>query len=232
MKLAILGDIHGNAYALNAVLKAAEAKQADCLLINGDLVGYYFMADEVLRLLEPWQKYMVRGNHEDMLIKARADSSELAEIESRYGSAISLALKTLSQSELDMLCNLPHPLDLNLAGMKILLCHGAPWDNNFYVYPDADHEILEKCAMSQYDLVVMGHTHYPMLKKIGKMQLVNPGSVGQPRNRKPGAQWAMLDTDTAIVKLHSEAYDVTPLLADIKLRHPEFPYLAEVLIRT
>jgi putative phosphoesterase len=232
MKVAIIGDIHGNAYGLCAVLDAAKKLGAECLLITGDLVGYYFKPNEVIKLIEPWQKYLVRGNHEDMLAEARINPTVLSEIERRYGSAISVALNTLTEDDLEMLCNLPHPLDLELDGMKILLCHGTPWDNDVYVYPDAEDDLINKCAMQQYDVVILGHTHYPMLKQVGKTQLVNPGSVGQPRNRQPGAQWAMLDTDSREITLHNESYDLGPLLDDIKNRHPELPYLAEVLTRT
>lgn len=232
MKAAIIGDIHGNAYALRVVLDAAKMQGAECLLITGDLVGYYFNPKEVIELIATWKKYLVRGNHEDMLKEARKNADVLPEIERRYGSAISVALNTLDQTDLDMLCNLPHPLDLEVDGMRILLCHGTPWDNDVYVYPDAEEDLINKCAMQQYDVVILGHTHYPMLKQVGKTQLVNPGSVGQPRNRQPGAQWAMLDTDAREITLHNESYDLGPLLDDIKNRQPELPYLAEVLTRT
>lgn len=232
MKICVLGDIHGNAYALSAVLDAAKKQEAECLLITGDLVGYYFMPNEVINLIRPWKKYIVRGNHEDMLLEARNNAAVLPEIEQRYGSAISVALNTLNQDDLDTLCNLPHPLDIEIDGMKILLCHGTPWDNDVYVYPDAKEDLISKCAMQEYDVVILGHTHYPMLKQVGKTQLINPGSVGQPRNRQPGAQWAMLDTDSRQITLHNKSYNLEPLLTDIKLRHPELPYLTDVLTRT
>lgn len=231
MKLGLLGDVHGNASALESVLDSAVSHATDMLLVTGDLVGYYFDAPQVVQLLAPWEKYVVRGNHEDMLCRARENPAALSEIEERYGSAIAVALETLSPNELDMLCNLPHPLDIEIDGMRILLCHGAPWDNDFYVYPDAADDILTKCAIQEFDIVVMGHTHYPMLKKVGKTQLINPGSVGQPRNRQPGAQWALLDTSTGEITLHNETYDIEPLLAEVKQRHPELPYLANVLTR-
>lgn len=231
MKLALLGDIHGNAYALTAVLSSVRSLGIDKLLVTGDLVGYYFMSAEVMQLLAPWEKYIVRGNHEDMLAQARNFPEALPLITKRYGSAIAEALDTLSPEYLDLLCNLPHPLALEFDGMKILLSHGCPWDNNFYVYPDVTEEILDKCAIQEFDVVVMGHTHYPMLKKIGKTQIVNPGSVGQPRNRQPGAHWALLDTDTAEITMYNEPYDAESLISEIKLKHPELPYLADVLTR-
>lgn len=231
MKLALLGDIHGNSYALRSVLAAAFSSEAEALLIAGDMVGYYFAPQEVLGLLQSWKKYVVRGNHEDMLNEARADREFLAQVDARYGTGLRTALEQLSEEQIDELCSLPHPLALEIDGCRILLCHGAPWDNDCYVYPDAKPELLERCAAQQYDLVVQGHTHYPMQHRTGDTLLVNPGSVGQPRNRKPGAYWAMFDTSTRSLEFHCEQYDSSRLIQECQQRHPELPYLADVLKR-
>jgi putative phosphoesterase len=231
VNICVLGDIHGNAHALKAALDAAKKQDCEVLLITGDLIGYYFMPNEVIELIKPWKKYIVRGNHEDMLVKARRNPDFLSEIEKKYGSAIKYTIDVLSQSDLDMLCNLPHPLDLKIDGIKILLCHGTPWDNDVYVYPDAKTEVIDKCAQQCYDIVILGHTHYPMLKLVGETQLLNPGSIGQPRNRQPGAQWALLNTTTKKIKLNNEVYDMSSILNDVSCRHPELPYLSEVLTR-
>lgn len=232
MRLGLLGDIHGNACALRAVLASATSLGVEKLLVTGDLVGYYFSSGEVLELLRPWDLHVVRGNHEDMLQAARNDNDFLAQVDARYGSGLRTALDQLKESELDALCALPHPMPLEIDGCRILLCHGSPWDVDFYVYPDAEPGLLERCAMQEFELVVQGHTHYPMQQKIGKTLLVNPGSVGQPRNRQPGAQWALFDTETREVSLRCEAYDASPVIAESRRRHPEIPYLAEVLERT
>ena len=232
MKIGLLGDIHGNEHALRSVLKAASASKVDRLLVTGDLVGYYFSPMQVLDLLEKWNKVIVRGNHEVMLANARRDSTYLAKVDARYGSGVRIAIEQLSSDQLDELCNLPHPLELEIDGVRILLCHGAPWDLDQYVYQNATPELLARCVSEKYDLVVMGHTHHPMIKEIGKTVLVNPGSVGQQRNRQPGAYWALFDTVDRSITFHKEKYDVTPLLSECKLRHPELPYLSEVLVRT
>ena len=67
MKLGLLGDIHSNNLALQAVLAAASSSGVEKLLITGDLVGYYYAPLEVLEMLQPWDRHIVRGNHEDML---------------------------------------------------------------------------------------------------------------------------------------------------------------------
>jgi len=232
VKIALLGDIHGNHLALQAVLDAARQHKAERLLVTGDLVGYYFWPREVLELLAGWEASVVSGNHEVMLGEARRNDEFGVQVEGRYGCGVRLALEQLDPGQVDGLCALPHTVDLAVDGCRILLCHGSPWDVNQYVYPDAPPELLKRCAIREYDLVVSGHTHYPMSLKIGPTALVNPGSVGQPRNRQPGAHWAIFDTESREATLLREAYDAGPVVAQSRRRHPDITYLSEVLERT
>lgn len=231
MKIGLLGDIHGNHLALQQVIAAATKAGVEKLLITGDLVGYYFEPKRVLELLNPWDKHVVRGNHEDMLVAAMSDVAVLDRVDRRYGTGLRVAIEQLDEVSLGELASLPASLELLIDGCKILLCHGAPWDNDAYVYPDAMPPVLERCAVPEFDLVVLGHTHYPMLHQIGRTQLVNPGSVGQPRNRVPGAHWAIFDTLGRDVEFCTEPYDPSALVRECELRHPELPYLSEVLLR-
>lgn len=231
MLLGLVGDIHGNAHALEAVLQSARELGVSGLLVTGDLVGYYYAPSRALGLLSGWKTWTVRGNHEDMLRDSLEDPSRLAHYESLYGSGLRVALDTLPREQLQALAALPHPLELSLDGCRILLCHGAPWDNDVYIYPDASPASLERCAAGGYDLVVLGHTHYPMVHRVGATMVVNPGSVGQPRDRQPGAAWGVFDTATRAITLRREPYPVAEVAAEAARRHPEIPYLAEVLLR-
>ena len=233
MKIALLADIHANHLALNSVLNAASRSGVDSLLIAGDCVGYYFEPLQVLRMIQCWEYAAVRGNHEEMLACAVQDNDCLKTVTKRYGSGISEAINQLSRREIDTLCALPHPLELEIGGRNILLCHGAPDDVDCYLYPDSDLKELGSVSLTKYDLVVTGHTHYPMLKLLDdNTKLVNPGSVGQPRNRQPGAHWALYDTSNGDVSFRCESYDYSQLQIEAEKRHPELPYLAEVLGRT
>jgi putative phosphoesterase len=232
MRCALLADIHGNSCALRAVLSAAKKQRVDILLIAGDLIGYYFSPGEVLAMLEPWSKFMVRGNHEDMLYRSMTAADELADITRRYGSGIQTAIEQLSLAQREHLIGLPHPLPLQLDGRNVLLCHGAPTDINGYIYPDGDLAGLKNHVSGIADLVVLGHTHYPLVRQLTEtVRVVNPGSVGQPRNRCPGAYWALYETSSGEVTLHREDYDYSGVQSEARLRHPELPYLAEVLAR-
>ena len=229
MKLALIGDIHGNDLALSAVLMAASASKVDKLLVTGDLVGYYFAPLRVLELLSEWDRDIVRGNHEEMLSAALNCSAYLETLDARYGVGIRVAIEQLSSKQLKELCDLPHPLELKIDGVSILLCHGSPWSLDHYIYPDAPPTHMARCAHEGRDLVVMGHTHYPMLKMIGNTVLVNPGSVGQPRDGKSGAAWAIFDTDDRRLELRREIYDSSDLIRECIFRHPELPYLSKFL---
>lgn len=232
MKLALLGDIHGNADGLNAVLQGAVREGVSLLLLTGDFVGYYYRPEHVLRTLEAWDSYAVRGNHEDWMFAAQTDVVAAETYRARYGSGVDTALATLSATELDYLRDLPVTREIQLGERRLLLGHGAPWDTDFYIYPDAPDEIWKRLASLDYDYIVLGHTHHRYCRRAGSTLVINPGSVGQPRDRQPGAAWALLDTDTDTVNFFTESYSFEAVVAEARLLDPRLPYLAEVLTRT
>jgi putative phosphoesterase len=231
MKLALLGDIHGNADALTAVLDGVRREQVNQLLLTGDFVGYYYHPEKALRALEGWETHSVRGNHEDMLFSAQSNEGSAARYRARYGSGVDIALSCLSEAEMDMLRDLPVSRVLTLDGKQVLLAHGAPWDTDFYVYPEADEEVWTKMGALGVDYVVLGHTHYRFSKRIGDTLVINPGSVGQPRDRLPGAAWALLDTTSDVIEFFIEPYNIEAVANEAKARDPHLPYLWEVLNR-
>lgn len=232
MKVGLLGDIHGNYLALEAVLKAAEDSGVTRFLVTGDLIGYYFWPDKVLGLLSSVECTIVKGNHEDMLTSVVENPYLLPIFEKKYGAGLRIALEQLSKEQLRELSQLPETQNVTINSCHILLCHGSPWDTDKYIYPDASEELLKKCASFGVDIIVMGHTHYPMNREIGTTLLINPGSVGQPRNKQPGASWAILDTETKNVTFRNEDYSIQSVVNEASHREPMLPYLAEVLVRT
>lgn len=231
MRLGLLSDIHGNAEALAVVLAAARAEGVERILFAGDAVGYYYEPARCLALLSEWPMTPVRGNHEDMLQGVIAQPSLADGIHQRYGSGLATALKTLTPAQLAELTAWPVQRQLDIEGSSILLCHGAPWDTNQYVYPDASEELLARCRVDGCDFVVMGHTHYRFSVQAGATRLLNPGSVGQPRDRRPGAAWGLLDTASGDYQQRTELYDTERVARQARSIDPHLPYLWEVLTR-
>ena len=229
MKIAILSDIHGNVFALKSVLNAVKKKDVDRLMIAGDFIGYYFWPAQVFNLLKDWDFVAIRGNHDQMLKRAKIDKSYLVEKCKKYGSGLSIALEQLSEDRIAWLTGLSDSLEYETQDGKILLCHGSPWVDDEYVYPDAGDKSLGRYAKLDIKWVVQGHTHHSMHKKIGDVELINPGSVGQPRNKKPGAHWALLDTSLNEVNFFCEQYDIKKVVEESRRRHPEIPYLSNIL---
>lgn len=232
MKIAILSDIHGNVFALESVLNAVKKKSIDTLVIAGDFVGYYFWPKEVFSLLEGWNFLAIRGNHDQMVGKSIKDKEYLLEKCKKYGSGLSVAIEQLDKERLVWLTNLPGSLEYKTEDGSILICHGSPWIDDEYVYPDAGDESLARYEKLDVKWVIQGHTHYSMHKEIGSVTLINPGSVGQPRNKKPGAHWALLDTSLNKIDFFCEQYDIKKVVEESKKRHPEMPYLANILEKT
>ena len=77
----------------------------------------------------------------------------------------------------------------------------------------------------------MGHTHYPFVKKIGKTIIINPGSVGQPRDEGGNSSWALVDFNTGEAVMRRTRFLVDELIKEININDPEISYLKEVLIR-
>ncbi|MBL4766392.1 MAG: metallophosphoesterase family protein [Rhodobacteraceae bacterium] len=232
MRIGLIGDIHGNAVALEEVLSAARREKIDVLCVTGDFVGYYYEPKRVFEILGDWQYWAIRGNHDDMLLAA-ADNPDLREgIRKKYGAGLDRAIETLNRDCLAAIAALPSTRTVHLGGRSLLLGHGTPWDTNVYLYPDAPQETWERAAESKPDVVLLGHTHHQFSRHVGETLVVNPGSVGQPRDRKPGAAWSILDTETMELEHRREFYDISIVVAQAQLYNPELPYLQTVLSRT
>lgn len=231
MRYAVLADIHGNDYALRAVLSEVKKAGIEELLLLGDYVGYYYGADTVLELIREWDFKAVKGNHETLLFKAMDDPSFLKEITKKYGSGHEFAMKNLTERDMDFLRSLPHQLEFSADDQKILLCHGTPWDEDEYVYPDAGESTLKQYDDYDYDFIFYGHTHYACEHQRDPMKVINPGSVGQSRQKGGAAFWGILDTGRKAFEFCQTPYKTEALGKKVKKMDPSISYNYEVIHR-
>jgi len=231
MKIAVLSDIHGNQHALKAVLNELDQLSIYRLFLLGDFVGYYYGVAEVLTYLEKYENYAVRGNHEDLFSKALSDKVFFENLDDKYGKGHRMASEVLDKQQFLFLSELPSTLEVKLNGLSMLLCHGAPWGTDVYIYPDATESLLNRFSDFKYDYVFFGHTHYCSAFRIGQMQVINPGSVGQSREKGGLAYWGVLDLSDNTYEQRSTAYDISFLEQEVKLRDPDKKYNLDILSR-
>ena len=140
------------------------------------------------------------------------------------------SIEKLSPSALSLLQSLPRSRTVALNGVVMNLYHGAPWDPlDGRVYPDFTD--WDRFSDVPGDVILLGHTHYPFIKRYGEKLIVNPGSVGQPRDRSGKATYAILDPTTGAVQHCRVPFDPQPLIEDAQKHDAGLSYLVEVLTR-
>jgi putative phosphoesterase len=215
MVVAVLSDIHSNVFALRAVLRDLESVGVDEIWLGGDAFGYYPWAAETFRALDEVSTVAVLGNHDSWVLDA--DSAPPALVgEIACGNAEDLALHT--PAALNWLVSLPPARSFEREGWKITIAHGTPDDpleGRYYPDDDLQHSWLPR----PNETLVLGHTHYPLLRgDVRTGLLLNPGSVGQPRDGNPMPSWALLDLATGRAELRRSAYDHTAVIRRLRLR--------------
>jgi putative phosphoesterase len=229
MRVAILSDIHANAEALRPTLEEARREGAERLMLLGDYVGYHFDARQTFELLAPWPADGICGNHDRILLEAR-HGADLADYRANYGPALDRALGELPAEAFDWLASLPETLEVALGGQRLFLCHGSPFDPDAYIYWNSSPELIARCTAIGADGVLMGHTHHPFHRP-GRPWLLNPGSVGQPRDIGGFASWCLFDVERGTIAMRRTAYDVVPVLERLRHEWPESKRQQKTVVR-
>lgn len=233
MKIGLLADIHSNLQALEAVVKEARAEMIEHFVVAGDFIGYYLYPSEVIDLVSNLPLSAVKGNHEELLSSVVDGKKNLEEINILQQAGVEKAIKTFQARHYDFIRSLVHPNIVLLGGRRVLVCHGHPRDIDKYVYPNQLDSFCAEEFLEDFDLVVMGHTHYPALQNCyGGTVVVNPGSVGQQRSGVLGAHWATYNCITAEVEFKTTEYDICSVQSELsKVLPEEAHYLVDVLGR-
>jgi putative phosphoesterase len=231
MKIGVISDIHGNYDALAEVLKEAKKNGVEHLLVLGDIVGYYYHPDKILDALSQWSCDIIKGNHEHILEDLIENPSKKAPIRLKYGSGHQDAIEKLSSKQLDLLRDLPETKSVQFGEVSLLMSHGSPWSNDFYIYPDCEKDIALKCDSVTHDFVLIGHSHYAFAIKNANSILINPGSVGQSRQIGGQASWCIINIENGCFQMQSTPYNVENLISEIAKKDEDIEYLTKVLRR-
>ena len=222
MKYLILSDIHSNWEALSAVLARVKRKRWDKVVFLGDLVGYGANPNQtvdMVRALKPLKA--IRGNHDKV-----CSGIENGEMFNRVAlQAAQWTRHRLTKSNLKWLYQLPE--GPTVVDGAFAISHGTPIDEDAYIFGEI--EALNVFRQTAFPLCFFGHSHFPVVFGLspdaihtvlttsptfrirlepGMRYLVNPGSIGQPRDGNPLASFAMYDSDATTVTIYRVPYRV------------------------
>ena len=218
MRVAVVSDIHANLHALEAVLAAIDADPVDELWCLGDLVGYGPKPNECCAIAQARADVCLCGNH-DLAVRGTID---LAEFSGDAGTAAAWTREVLSDDARAFLDG------LEPAGKApgVALFHGSARDP-VWEYVLSDEAAITTLMLTEEPLVLVGHSHAALqislrdqvlegglapdgtdLELSDGRWLLNPGSVGQPRDGDPHAAYLLLDTDAQRASFRRAAYDI------------------------
>lgn len=222
MRYLVLSDIHANLEALDDVMDAASAIAYDRILVLGDLVGYGADPNAVVDRVRAMAPHaVIRGNHDK--VGAGLEPSDAFNTVAR--AAIRWTYEALSDDNRDWLADLPAgPMAID---DLLEICHGTPFDEDMYVFDDTD--VLRAMQASSRRLCLFGHTHVQVGYRLANQSLtletadvrrplhvgistghylINPGSIGQPRDGDPRAGYAVYDASASVVEIYRTPYRV------------------------
>ena len=214
-RIAILADVHGNLPALEAVVADVARQRPDEVLVGGDLVGRGPGGSAVVRRIRELGWPSIKGNHEDYLLDFRAGRVPEDWLFTEEWSAARWMAAELGEDEAAFIAGLPFSLTPE-GDPGLRLVHGSPRSANEGLGPwSTDGELEVSLAQVEEDLLVCGHTHRPMLRRLAGGTVVNVGSVGLPFNRDRRAQYAIFQSRPGgfEVELRQVPYDLEEIFA-------------------
>jgi putative phosphoesterase len=227
LRIALLGDIHGNVLALQAALADIEARQPDRLAILGDLVMNGPRPAEVMAALmglDAAGVLVISGNTD--IAVADGDFAAafpwLDEVPVSHRAAAEWAREQLSPAQLEYLRRLPAERRISAGDDLVLACHASPGSQTAGMPADLDAAVtMQYATRTDARVICCGHTHVADVRELGRRLLVNPGSCGYAFDGTPEACWAMLTMSEAAepeVQLHRVAYDAQAAAEEVSQR--------------
>jgi putative phosphoesterase len=208
MKIVIISDLHGNLEALTALTETYAE-----LWVLGDLVNYGPNPAEVVEWVRTHATVVVRGNHDNAAgfgddPRCSAPFRAMAKATGEFTNSI------LSEAQKQFLRELPLSATRKAVGTSFFLCHAVPSDPLFGYCPPASPRWQTEAEAISADVLLVGHTHLPFVRSAGTVQIVNPGSLGQPKNGSAEACFAIWQDGQ--IELRSFRYELDVTLEKIR----------------
>jgi len=219
-RLAIISDIHGNLPALEAVLADIEAMGIAEIYHLGDLVGYNPFPNETVALVAAREIPGITGNYDQAVLALVADPiGELLNTKiSPLGKEIyAWTVQAVNETSRAFLLAQPRERSVMRDGWRLRLTHGSPRHIRDYVRPSwPDAMVAELLAEIPEDILLTGHTHIPLIRQVQGKWLLNPGSVGFPKDGNPAAAYLILELGKEVIPtIRRVPYDIERTVAAI-----------------
>lgn len=220
--IGVLSDAHGNIGSYGRAIALIGEIGVDEVYFLGDAVGYLPSLDVLDRLMgcDSYVK-CIRGNHEDMLIKAsnalwQEDAYQLGSIRSR-----------MKRHHLEYIGRWPKKIVREIFGLRVLFIHGSVVEPTYgYIYADSDLSSVN----AEYDFIFMGNTHRPFIRETRSTTMINVGSCGLPRDDGRYGSFALFDPSQRTVEIMR--YNIEKYTASLELaRDSVHSSVREVLAR-
>ena len=228
MRVALLSDVHGNLSALDAAISVCREQRIDRYLSAGDVIGYGPHPGECIDRLREIDAVCVAGNHE-MYVLGRLPPSRFS---ARAHRSLEWTQTVIGPERTDWLLTLPDHISFG----PVVVAHASLDSVDEYVIRPRQTSrqlALLRSLFPEAGVLVLGHTHQPLFRRergrsrmmsrggtrvlSGRRNLINPGSVGQSRQRErvPHARFALLDLADRRVRWFAVHYDRSPVLRDL-----------------
>jgi len=219
MRVAAIYDVHGNLPALEAVLDDVRSAAVDHVVVGGDVFPGPMPREALARLRDldiPVQ--FIRGNG-DRVVLAQMGGTEPSEVPEPFREVVRWVAQQLDPEDERLVASWPATLRVEIPELgEVLFCHATPRsDTEIFTRLTPEDRLLPLFQGLGVSLVVCGHTHMQFDRTIGRVRVVNAGSVGMPFG-EPGAYWLLLGPD---VQLRRTYYDLTK--AAERIRDTSYP---------
>ncbi|WHY71033.1 metallophosphoesterase family protein [Fictibacillus enclensis] len=219
MKMAFISDIHGNAVALETVLRDIKEKSIDQVFVLGDLCFRGPEPKRSLELVQALNTKVIKGNADEWVVRGISEGEVPPHVKNMMDKERLWCYEQLSAEDINFLQELPSDIMFNNGQLSVHAFHATP-DSLFEVVTPAENEpvLTEKMMKENAELFVYGHIHKAYVKYLAGKCLANTGSVGLPFDGVPRASYFLLETNdfsyqTSIVRV---SYDMERVIRQYK----------------
>jgi len=202
MKVVIISDIHGNYDALQGL-----HEDYDELWVLGDLVNYGPQPKEVVANIMSRASIVIRGNHDDAVVSPDTAPPWKPRWRVTAETTKQFTASVLPQEQKAFLLSLPLQTVAEREGTTFFLTHATPSDPLYGHHSPESEEWIKELEAAATDVLLVGHSHVPFMRQIGRRVVLNPGSIGQPRNGDIRASYAVWQSGQFTLKTHNYAMD-------------------------